>query len=42
LLPEWIYYFIVLSGSLWAIAFLIFITIYTPILIRPRVDGLAG
>lgn len=31
-----------LSGVLWMVAFLLFVYIYTPILIRPRVDGRPG
>jgi uncharacterized protein involved in response to NO len=33
---------VALSGALWITAFLIFAVAYTPILIRPRVDGRLG
>jgi len=33
---------ILISGILWTLAFLIFLWVYTPILIRPRVDGQPG
>lgn len=33
---------VLVSGLLWALAFAIFVAVYTPILIRPRVDGRAG
>ena len=33
---------ILVAGALWLAAFLIYVTIYTPILLRPRVDGKPG
>lgn len=36
----WIWY--TLSGLLWIVAFALFLWIYTPILLRPRVDGQPG
>jgi uncharacterized protein involved in response to NO len=30
------------SGALWSLAFLCFVTVYLPILSRPRADGRAG
>lgn len=31
-----------LSGSLWSLAFLLFVAVYAPILVRPRADGRPG
>jgi uncharacterized protein involved in response to NO len=31
-----------LSGAFWCIAFALYLLVYTPILIRPRVDGKPG
>lgn len=42
LLPELAAHAILISGILWTLAFLIFLWVYTPILIRPRVDGQPG
>lgn len=33
---------LLLSGALWAVAFLLFVLVYAPILIRPRADGRPG
>ncbi len=33
---------ILVSGTLWTLAFVIFLWVYTPILIRPRIDGRPG
>jgi uncharacterized protein involved in response to NO len=33
---------ILAAGSLWVTAFFIYVAIYTPILLRPRVDGKPG
>ncbi len=40
--PYWFLQLVALSGGLWILSFLIFVVIYTPILISPRVDGLPG
>lgn len=42
LLPLSYHQHIVFSGVLWSLAWLIFVLRYTPILIKPRVDGLWG
>lgn len=42
LFPQRLGQLVALSGGLWIAAFLIFLVIYTPILIRPRVDGRPG
>jgi uncharacterized protein involved in response to NO len=42
LLPASYLHTIVLSGSLWAGAFVLFLIVYTPILTRPRADGKPG
>jgi len=46
IIPAWFaqYYLwgIVLAGCLWLIAFAIYLVIYTPILINPRIDGRSG
>lgn len=39
---EYYRYWIMISATLWVIAGLIFLIIYTPILIRPRADGKPG
>ncbi len=41
-LPDWYVADIGLSGALWAAAFVLFLAVYSPILIRPRVDGRPG
>jgi len=40
--PYWFLQLAALSGGLWVLSFLIFVVVYTPILISPRVDGLPG
>ncbi len=40
--PQWFSEFVTFSGALWCIAFFIFVVIYTPILMQPRIDGRAG
>jgi uncharacterized protein involved in response to NO len=43
LLPsDWYFASLVAAGTLWALAFLTFVIVYTPILLRPRVDGRPG
>jgi uncharacterized protein involved in response to NO len=46
LLPIWIPQrlseFVIFSGALWCIAFIIFVVVYTPILTQPRIDGRPG
>ncbi len=42
LFPQSLIQFVALSGILWIVAFLIFIFIYTPIFLRPRIDGKPG
>lgn len=42
LLPEWYVSWILLSGLLWLLAFALFAFVYTPILLRPRIDGREG
>jgi len=42
LFPQSLIQFVALSGALWGAAFLIFLFIYAPILLRPRIDGKAG
>ena len=42
LFPQWYQTLIVLSGSLWVLAFLIFVVSYFPVLTRPRIDGAPG
>ncbi len=41
-MPEWYLQSLMLSGGLWCAAFFLFILVYLPILIRPRVDGRPG
>jgi uncharacterized protein involved in response to NO len=38
----WYPYWVMLAGMLWVLAFLLFILVYRPILVRPRVDGMPG
>jgi uncharacterized protein involved in response to NO len=33
---------LVVAGTLWTAAFLVYLVVYAPILSRPRVDGRAG
>jgi len=40
--PYWFLQLVALSGGLWILSFLIFVVVYTPILISPRVDGGLG
>jgi uncharacterized protein involved in response to NO len=40
--PHWLVQLVALSGGLWVVAFAIFVVVYTPILIQPRVDGRPG
>ncbi|MBW2384309.1 MAG: NnrS family protein, partial [Deltaproteobacteria bacterium] len=40
--PSWAGGLLLLSGGLFAIAFGIFLTIYAPMLVAPRVDGKPG
>ena len=46
LLPIWypdrLSEFVIFSGALWCIAFIIFVASYMPILTQPRIDGRAG
>ncbi len=42
LMPQAYTSLIVISGSIWSLGFLIFLYIYTPILLNPRVDGKPG
>ena len=42
LLPQQYTMWVHLSGGLWILSFLLFSIIYTPMLIKPRVDGKAG
>ncbi|MGD8802539.1 MAG: NnrS family protein [Gammaproteobacteria bacterium] len=42
LIPEWYNGFVVLAGFLWVTAFITFVGAYTRVLIKPRIDGLAG
>jgi uncharacterized protein involved in response to NO len=40
--PERLSEFVIFSGTLWSVAFLIFAVVYTPILTQPRIDGRPG
>jgi len=40
--PQWFSEFVIFSGALWCIAFIIFVVVYTPILTQPRIDGRPG
>jgi uncharacterized protein involved in response to NO len=42
LYPQWFSQLVLLSGVLWLTAFAIFLFVYAPILIQPRLDGRAG
>ncbi|MGD8526987.1 MAG: NnrS family protein, partial [Thioalkalispiraceae bacterium] len=42
LLAEHYLLWIQLSGILWVLGFLLFVLVYLPMLLRPRVDGLPG
>lgn len=39
---QWYMSWILLAGIFWILGFVIFIVIYTPILLKPRVDGMLG
>lgn len=41
-LPMYYKYLIYISGGLWIAAFALFVFVYTPILMRPRIDGRPG
>jgi uncharacterized protein involved in response to NO len=40
--PQRLSEFVISSGALWCIAFIIFVVVYTPILTQPRIDGRSG
>ncbi len=40
--PEGLSEFVIFSGALWCIAFIVFVAIYMPILTQPRIDGRPG
>jgi len=42
LYPQWFSQLVILSGGLWLIAYAIFIVVYVPILLQPRLDGKSG
>ena len=42
LFPLWFSLLVLLSGVLWIAAFLIFVVVYAPILLAPRIDGQPG
>ncbi len=42
LFPLWFSLLVLLSGVLWIVAFLIFVVVYAPILLAPRIDGQPG
>jgi len=42
LFPQWFLQLVILSGVLWLAAFAIFVVVYTPILMLPRLDGRSG
>ncbi len=42
LVPAWWVLWVVLAGLCWIIAFAIFVAVYTPVLLRPRIDGQPG
>jgi len=39
---EWYLRAVASAGALWMVAFALFVAVYTPILVRPRADGLPG
>jgi len=41
-LPDLSVELIMLSGAAWSLAYLAFVVVYTPILVRPRIDGRPG
>lgn len=42
LYPERLSEFVISGGALWCIAFIIFVSVYVPILTQPRIDGRPG
>ena len=42
LYPQWLSQLVILSGGLWLVAYAIFIIVYVPILLQPRLDGKSG
>ncbi len=42
LYPHWFSQLVILSGVLWLAAFAIFVAVYAPILMHPRLDGRSG
>jgi uncharacterized protein involved in response to NO len=42
LYPQWFLQLVIVSGVLWFVAFAIFVVVYAPILMRPRLDGRSG
>ncbi len=40
--PQWFSQLVILSGGLWLVAYAIFIVVYLPILLQPRLDGKSG
>ena len=42
LVPQWYFAAVVASGLLWAVAFVLFVLKFWPILLRPRIDGRSG
>ena len=38
-MPTWYVSWIVLAGLIWILAFVLFLVVYAPMLVRPRVDG---
>ena len=42
LAPSWYFAALLAAGTLWTIAYLVFLVVYTPILMTPRSDGKAG
>jgi uncharacterized protein involved in response to NO len=40
--PQWFSQLVILSGVLWLVAYAIFIVVYVPVLLQPRLDGKLG
>ena len=40
--PQWFPQLVILSGVLWLVAYAIFIVVYVPVLLQPRLDGILG
>jgi len=40
--PTWYFGALLAAGALWSTAFLIYLVVYTPILMAPRSDGKPG